>query len=828
MDRIEDIAFSPMDPRLRNELITRTYGDLAQAMAELFGTTDATWAGFGQWASHTIGRYLQLRIPRLGTLIARAFGDGNRDVFADIGRAHIMFLETVGRAHLDGGDLDLAWRQCFRQMGQRLFSPPGGPDGGTEDEFWASIRDPRLEGRPGLHNPILIMGFRAYRNALSEPDPDVRSRHILLGNCLLGLHEQRLLSLAITVGFRSWLRTLTTPWQMFRSQYRWRHSEPGRWRLGFENWWIHFATRHLITVHLASGDVKVGRPVPDGVNPIRVRPGHREPAVTTGPGRRRRRRSISALSDEELLSKLFGRLRVDGRAAACWNDLDDRMAFIAATFAQHQRDHRWFNPNGEVHRPRPWSGLESELEHHRQRVAWIETAGHHQQEEATANVDSPLTDEQLDELRTISPDLARLGPNTLVFDDIGRNDEGGRAEGGRAEGGRAEGGRNKDRQALQPIFTDFAQTLDRISRPGQLLDPDNNRRVRHLFRNSSTMWFLGLLMRSLPESYASAIGAHALGQVSDLATNAFRRSGETARFVLDILSARPGWKQGRLVPGGPAARSIVGVRAMHAIVAGRLQALGWDDERHGAPINVEDLLGAALAFCVPPIEMIEQLRGPMNPENRDAYVQFWMGIGVLLGIPEQLVRNPDGRCIGYEQALALSLAIRRRHHTRSLDGVRLTEALLVGAIDGFPRFAGWMAPGLMQVLGRDEVNRMLMITVGPGRTKAALVARLFSWMLSLKPFRPLIRRFILWVGKRWIRPFVEQGRTRPYRRPLQPEDDVRIRSELKAADNWPADCPVDRRRTRPINRPGPRSPGGQEERRRKQTLLAPQALWLTR
>ena len=46
--RVNDIAFTPMESRLRNELITRTYGDLAQAMAEVLGSDNATWTAFGQ------------------------------------------------------------------------------------------------------------------------------------------------------------------------------------------------------------------------------------------------------------------------------------------------------------------------------------------------------------------------------------------------------------------------------------------------------------------------------------------------------------------------------------------------------------------------------------------------------------------------------------------------------------------------------------------------------------------------------------------------------------------------------------------------------------
>ena len=58
LPRMMSVAFTPMAPALRNELITEAYGDLATAMADCLGTTDATWCTFGQWASHAIGNYL--------------------------------------------------------------------------------------------------------------------------------------------------------------------------------------------------------------------------------------------------------------------------------------------------------------------------------------------------------------------------------------------------------------------------------------------------------------------------------------------------------------------------------------------------------------------------------------------------------------------------------------------------------------------------------------------------------------------------------------------------------------------------------------------------
>lgn len=776
--RVEDIAFTPMKDRLRNELITRTYGDLAEAMAELLGTENATWTTFGQWASHTIGRYLRLPIPGLGPVIAQAFGDGNRDVFADIARAHITFLATVGRAYRHGGDLDRAWRICRRRLNRDLFHPPGGPDGGTEDEFWASIRDPRLDLGPKGRNRYLVLGFRAYRNALTEADPEVKARLILLGNCLIGLHEQRLLSLAVSVGFRSWLRTLTTPWQLFTTHYRWRHRPPGRVRMAMENWWIHFATRHVIGVSLPSGTVRVGRAVPAGIRPVIVpRSNPVAGADTRSESERRRVRPIYKLSDDELLISLTTRLGVDGGPAQCWNDLEERMAFIAALFAHHQRDPDWFHADGNVVRPRPTLDLERELARHGRRIA----VGSEPEaepppvDEVRSTVPSPLSDRQLDVLRTRSPDLDRLSRQDLDYDDIN---------------GKA------GRRALAPIRADFARRRRRLNRPGGLLDPTVCIAARRLFRRDSTVWFLGLLMRSLPESYNSAIGAHALGIVSELATNAFRRTGETARFVLDMLADDEGWQAGRMVPGGPALHSVVGVRCMHAIVALRLDEDEWNHDRFGAPINLEDLLGATLTFCVPPIEMMDDLGMGPTEQDRNDYVRFWLGIGVLLGLPDDVVRGPDGRCLDYEQAVALSQAIRRRHHARSLDGVRLTEALLVGVVDGFPRFAGWLASGLMQVLGRDRVNRQLMVTVGPGRRRASAVAAVLSWSLGQRILRPVVRRLIQSVGRRWVAPFVHQGRTRPYRRPARPDDDRRRRAELRSADNWPADCPPSRPRDR--------------------------------
>jgi hypothetical protein len=763
--RIKDVAFTPMPVRLRNELISRAYGDIAQEMAGLLGTGDATWATFGQWASHTVGGFLTIDVPVIGALIARAFADGNRDVFADIGRAHTVFLATVGEAARDGGDLDVAFAQCEEDLRKRLFRPPGDPGGGTEDEFWASLSDPR--SRPGgpRHNELLVLGFRAYRNALDATDGEARSRHILLGNSLLALHEQRLLSLAIAIGFRSWLRTLTTPWLTLQTRYSWRHRDPGDARLWLEHQWIRFVTRHFAGVALPTGTVKTGRPVPAGDRPVTVQ---RLPVQDAGSPHRR----PAALSDDELVGKLFTKFDVTGRRARCWADLDDRMAYIIALFAEHQRSSWWWDDAGDVARTDVWPELDTALADQLTIMAMPEPGAF-----GAADEPSPLSDAELDELRSRPTHLALDAADDLALETAADDEHAVRA---------------------RQLSEDVAQRRDAIARPGELLDPETCRLARQAFSKWSTVWFMGLVFRSLPDSYAAAAGVHVLGRVSDLATHPFRRAGETAFFVIDQLGSDEGWDNGLMEAGGAALRSVRGVRVMHALSAHRLLAHRWDSAAHGVPFNQEDVLGAALSFGVSPIEMLDDLGISVGNEVKDAMTRFWLGIGHLLGVPAEILMVPGRsgpRPLNYTEARALARAIRRRHHERSLDGVRLCEALQEGVADGFPRWFDWLAPGLMRALGDREVTTQLLVGTGRGHRPAALAATVFGGLLGFRPARPVARVLVHAIGRRWIGPFLAQGRTRPYRRPLREDDLSRAEAEERLPDYWPAGCST--RRARP-------------------------------
>jgi hypothetical protein len=330
-----------------------------------------------------------------------------------------------------------------------------------------------------------------------------------------------------------------------------------------------------------------------------------------------------------------------------------------------------------------------------------------------------------------------------------------------------------------------------VSAPGDLLDPRTCRAARALFGRWSTIWFMGLVFRSLPDSYAAAAGVRVLGVVSELATDPFRRAGETAQFVLDLLGRDEGWGPQGMRPDGDAYRSVAGVRAMHAIVASRLTMQGWDEAGHGPPLNAEDVLGTALTFGISPLQMLDSIGIAIDTERRDSWVRFWLGIGHLLGAPYESVTaaGPTGRVpLDHRQAQALAQAIWARHHTRSLDGVRLGEAILAGVTDGFPRWAGWLPTGLMQVLGQPRVVGLLLLGRGESDLPARMVATAFRTVLAHRATRPLGRALISGLGRLWMRPFLVQGRTRPYRRPLRDGDRSRLVWSRAVAQAWPLGC----------------------------------------
>ncbi len=383
---------------------------------------------------------------------------------------------------------------------------------------------------------------------------------------------------------------------------------------------------------------------------------------------------------------------------------------------------------------------------------------------------APVPDAVLDQMR-LEPSHPPLREGALLtFDVIGDLDR---------------------RHALMgEIEEDTASRLEALSAPSGLLAPEVVTRARDLYARWSSLMLMGLLFRALPHDYAAARGVQVLGAISSLGTDPLRRAGETTHFVQDLLDNDAGWDSGVMHPDGEAFQSVVGVRCLHAIVSGHLREGPWDVQELGVPVNQEDVFGTALSFVVPPLEMMQELGADIEPADLDAFTSFWLGIGHLLGAPMHALTidtEAGPRPLPYREAVGATAAVRRRHHARSLDGVRMTEALMRGVGDGFPRGFGWLSHGMMRTLGDRETSALLLAHIGPGQRRAAMVSGALGLGLRTPGVRSATRWFVQRAGARMIEPFMDAGHRRPYRHPARHMAGTRDVASTNL-DVWPFGC----------------------------------------
>jgi len=332
------------EPVLRNLLITQRYSDLSHALAGALGRGDANWATFATWASKTAGRSIReedvpeelsrflrqeasldarferfyRRLGPLGRLlprldpreVARAILDevaqqiarGNLRVYAELAPlfAEFSLFADETRRH------DAALEAFLGKL------TPGAADRGGQD--------------------ALKVAFRSYYRAATSALPAARAELILLGNVMIGLHEQTRLqdaiagalnapfSEAVYVRFGAAGPAFLHPF--LRALLR------GGVRLfarGLLDDWRRLATRFLMKLSSPNGDdIALGQDLPkESFDPL-----------------------LTRLENAELIAVLE---RYDanldttaGSAAVDWAVLGDRMRFIADLFRVNQRDPSWF------------------------------------------------------------------------------------------------------------------------------------------------------------------------------------------------------------------------------------------------------------------------------------------------------------------------------------------------------------------------------------------------------------------------------------------------------------------------------------------------------
>lgn len=193
IERIAGIS----DPVLRNLWITQRYHDLSQSLAEVVEPKNLNWSSFACWASLTAG--ISIRNRELPQLLINTFRDEHR-------LAHLT-LTLLGRfGKLSEPVFDVA-RQVLAKVSAEVaagnlkvfhelaplfakFIDLAGTNGALSP---TEIVD-RLELTAGPvergGQDLLRRAFTSYAKARAATTKKKQAELVLLGNCLIGLHEQ--------------------------------------------------------------------------------------------------------------------------------------------------------------------------------------------------------------------------------------------------------------------------------------------------------------------------------------------------------------------------------------------------------------------------------------------------------------------------------------------------------------------------------------------------------------------------------------------------------------------------------------------------------------
>lgn len=331
---MDEIAAMP-DPVARNRRITRCYHELSAAVA-VRAAPGANWCTFATWASAQAGITIRGEdLERaaddvLGRAEVRAAVEGlARQLAADAGPLLATLREALGidaatrraSAAVAAGNL-----KVFAEIGREFARWLAQPREAT-DAFCDALR----AGEPPEGQRLLADAFRSYASACAATDDVARAEQLLLGNLLVGLHEQTRLqpeiSAAMDAAFdaeaaRAALLAalLPSPWRRARAWLARRLGRPLPLDVAADA--LCDAVRRelrvvltetLMTIHLPGAVVRLGRDVRGAYPPELRAP------------------SLPAL--RTLLS------RVDhapqgpaGSGAVDWSSLDQRMGFIAELF----------------------------------------------------------------------------------------------------------------------------------------------------------------------------------------------------------------------------------------------------------------------------------------------------------------------------------------------------------------------------------------------------------------------------------------------------------------------------------------------------------------
>ena len=349
------IAANP-DGAARNLDITQAYGDLSNAMGKVVGSDNANWSTFATWASKQAGVSIR------GEDVPKAMSDAIRNVagFEDkvnqvngwlkkIGMPQIPDLPGKLAQHMAGA-MDQV-QNAIADGNQRVFKEIAPEFSKYIDTFKGDTKydqakvDRYLQHfQPGQEK--LRDAFSNYAKAQFETDPKKKSELMLLGNNLIGMHEQtrlqpdiqKALNAPIDQVFKPALKKIIRDTMSNAGPFgsgKWAYDKLDKAGLidkaispltnAAGTAWRKVATDQLMTLGTPSGTLKLGSDVPAGFPP-----------------------NLRTVTNPDL-QKVLGQVdrtpnTTRGSAANDWASFNDRMNFIVDLFRAYGQDKTLFNP----------------------------------------------------------------------------------------------------------------------------------------------------------------------------------------------------------------------------------------------------------------------------------------------------------------------------------------------------------------------------------------------------------------------------------------------------------------------------------------------------
>lgn len=341
---IADIVATP-DLVLRNLRITQMYFQLSLQLAGLLGQQDANWCTFATHASKTAG--YSIRREELPGYALLVWLDENTRLSGLEKRLNQLADAVVSRsdvaAHFDGivehisNCISAGNLKVFAELAPvfSLFLREHHEKPEKSDESLRAVLERLAPGDVSIGGQRLLeQALTQYHEAIYDPDPKRKAERILLGNCLIGLHEQTRLqpyiveALDTPVGdlFDGVERVLGlfTPSVVKKLLRRGREGVAPTATRRFRE----VATKLLMSLRLPYGDVSLGRDLPR-LPQRRVFPDVLESLT------------LPALRETvERFDRSAGNLR--NSRSRDWGDLDDRMNTIVNLFRSRQRSYELF------------------------------------------------------------------------------------------------------------------------------------------------------------------------------------------------------------------------------------------------------------------------------------------------------------------------------------------------------------------------------------------------------------------------------------------------------------------------------------------------------